>query len=129
MVPGLADKVPACAEALKDGGEFILCLCTVTVASGDIDTNGGGCGTGARGHVAWIGSLPVRGDINARNAAGEGVLDGNEGEETLVEVEELIVRNSSCGIDGTVGGEWWIGMVVGAGAGGGGMGYVGAGVA
>ena len=136
MVPEFADKVPARAEALKDGGELILCLCTVTVASGDIGTNGGGCGTGARGHVAWIGSLPVRGDVDATdgvhdagNAAGEGVLNGNEGEETLAEVEELIAGNSSCGIDGAVGGEWRIGMVVGAGAGGGGMGYVGVGVA
>ena len=37
MVPEFVDKVPAHAEALKDGGELILCLCAVVVASGDID--------------------------------------------------------------------------------------------
>ena len=46
-----------------------------------------------------------------------------------MEVEELIAGNSSCGIDGVVGGEWQIGMVVGAGARGGGTGYVSGGVA
>ena len=76
MVPDFMDKVPACAEALKDGGEFILCLCMVTVTSGDIDTNGGGRGTGARGHVMWIGSLPVGGGVYATDGmhdAGNGV--------------------------------------------------------
>ena len=38
MVPEFADKVPARAEALKDGGELILCLCAVAVVSGNIDT-------------------------------------------------------------------------------------------
>ena len=37
---------------------------------------------------------------------------------TLAKVEVLVAGNSSCGIDGAVGGEQWIGMVVGAGAGG-----------
>ena len=76
-----------------------------------------------RGHVTWIGSLPVRGDIDAadgmhdaRNAACEGILNGNEGEEMLAKVEVLVMGNSSCRIDGAVGGERRIGMVVGAGA-------------